>query len=679
MAKIIYVRARDNAVTLSFEGVPTPFRTENDGEIVASANTSDVNAIDISYAIDGALIVSAWQFDDFREVISFSGTTTASMGANRNAVVTRLNQIFSAGTGDLGSIKNISGINITSPQNGEVLVFNSTTKEFENETQRHTTTTALALDASNVLTLTQTNEKSQTSTVTVDLSTLATDLNTNIATTDLTVSSSRDLTLNSDLEFIIGQGGSFAVKTGQGAGRLYSDATTTRINGLAFPSSDGTSGQFISTNGSGTLSFQSLTSGNDNASVSVDNGDLKIEVQPRYIYETVKNVTAGTLTKGTPVKVTGAAGNTPEVIAADAATNYPAHFILLEDISADSTGGAISHGHINQVSVPDASIYSEGDALYLASSGGWALAKPTGTNQIQKLGVVLKVDTVSDTISGIVQGAGRTNDIPNIPNGQAWIGNSSGVATPTTLATVATSGAYSDLSGTPTIPTSGVDFDPVGTDNSTDVSINANANDVLRMNAGQILGAQDAAADKLVFWDDSAGKLTYATIGTNLTMTDTTLSASGGGGGAANMSQTFSAPTNPGEFQNGARLVVDAYGTNPAATAGTLSFFGNTAAAAVGAQSAAAAATGMLTVVTDAGDSDELLVEGVVKMSTATTTTLLPTTAKKGVPVYMSTTAGAVTTTAPSGTGEFVRVVGHVVDATNRTIYFKPDNTWLEL
>lgn len=235
-----------------------------------------------------------------------------------------------------------------------------------------------------------------------------------------------------------------------------------------------------------------------------------------------------------------------------------------------------------------------------------------------------------------------------------------------------------DISNTPTIPTSGVDFDPVGTDNSTDVSINANATDVLRMNPGQILGSQDAGADKLVFWDDSEGKLTYATIGTNLTMTADTLSASGGGG-SANMSQSFTAPTSIGEFQDGARLVTDAYGTAPAATAGTLVSFGNTNVAAVGAQSAAAAATGMLTFVTDAASGDELLVEGVIKVSTATTTALLPTTAKKGSPVYMSTTAGAVTNTAPSTAGDFVRVVGHVVDATNRTIYFKPDNTWLEL
>jgi hypothetical protein len=83
----------------------------------------------------------------------------------------------------------------------------------------------------------------------------------------------------------------------------------------------------------------------------------------------------------------------------------------------------------------------------------------------------------------------------------------------------------------------------------------------------------------------------------------------------------------------------------------------------------------MLTVVTDAASGDELLVEGVIKMSSNTGWS----TAKKGAPLYMSTTAGAVTTTAPSTAGEFVRVVGHVVDATNSTIYFKPDNTWLEL
>jgi hypothetical protein len=52
---------------------------------------------------------------------------------------------------------------------------------------------------------------------------------------------------------------------------------------------------------------------------------------------------------------------------------------------------------------------------------------------------------------------------------------------------------------------------------------------VLSAAAGEIT-ADDAAADKIVFWDDSASKLTYLTVGSNLTVTDTTIDASGGGG-----------------------------------------------------------------------------------------------------------------------------------------------------
>ena len=52
-----------------------------------------------------------------------------------------------------------------------------------------------------------------------------------------------------------------------------------------------------------------------------------------------------------------------------------------------------------------------------------------------------------------------------------------------------------------------------------------------------------------------------------------------------------------------------------------------------------------------------------------------------GKPVYISPTAGNFTMTAPSSSGQVVRIVGHVV-TTNvgfYTIYFRPDNTWIEL
>jgi hypothetical protein len=36
---------------------------------------------------------------------------------------------------------------------------------------------------------------------------------------------------------------------------------------------------------------------------------------------------------------------------------------------------------------------------------------------------------------------------------------------------------------------------------------------------------------RLVFWDDSASKLTYLTVGSNLTVSGTTITAAAGGGG----------------------------------------------------------------------------------------------------------------------------------------------------
>ena len=55
--------------------------------------------------------------------------------------------------------------------------------------------------------------------------------------------------------------------------------------------------------------------------------------------------------------------------------------------------------------------------------------KPTGTAFIQKVGQIIKVHASNGSIE--VFGAGRSNDVPNIPQDQLWLGNSSGVATPT--------------------------------------------------------------------------------------------------------------------------------------------------------------------------------------------------------------------------------------------------------
>lgn len=46
------------------------------------------------------------------------------------------------------------------------------------------------------------------------------------------------------------------------------------------------------------------------------------------------------------------------------------------------------------------------------------------------------------------------------------------------------------------------------------------------------LALADPAADRIMFWDDSAGAFTHLTVGSGLSIADTTIAASGGGGGA---------------------------------------------------------------------------------------------------------------------------------------------------
>ena len=47
--------------------------------------------------------------------------------------------------------------------------------------------------------------------------------------------------------------------------------------------------------------------------------------------------------------------------------------------------------------------------------------------------------------------------------------------------------------------------------------------------------------------------------------------------------------------------------------------------------------------------------------------------------LFVSTTAGDITATAPSGSGDIVRVVGYCLDASNGQIWFNPDGAFVEV
>lgn len=168
-------------------------------------------------------------------------------------------------------------------------------------------------------------------------------------------------------------------------------------SGLRYPTVDGTDGQVLLTDGSGELTFS------DNIT---------------YVY--VKNISSGTLTKGTPVHSTGTSGNTPEVIAASAslASTMPANFVLAENIATGTEGRAILSGRLTQV---DTNGFSEGDNVYVAPTGSYTITKPQGAgNLIQNIAIV---GSVGVNGSLFVYGSGRSNDVPNLPTGKIWVGN----------------------------------------------------------------------------------------------------------------------------------------------------------------------------------------------------------------------------------------------------------------
>jgi len=76
-------------------------------------------------------------------------------------------------------------------------------------------------------------------------------------------------------------------------------------------------------------------------------------------------------------------------------------------------------------------------------------------------------------------------------------------------------------------------------------------------------------------------------------------------------------------------------------------------------------ATGMLGIY----DGTNVLVRGFVQDPSFSFTT-------SGAPLYMGVTGG-ISTSAPTASGDYVRIIGYVADAANDRIYFCPDNTWV--
>jgi hypothetical protein len=185
---------------------------------------------------------------------------------------------------------------------------------------------------------------------------------------------------------------------------------------------DGADGQGVPTGGS---QFQLLRK------VSGDDYDTTWDYADRVTLE-VRFDEA--VSKGDPLYITGFNNgqNRITVAKADASdsSKMPSIGLAFADYSQNDNGQATSMGSLDDVNTQvSPNDFQEGDVLYVNAGGGLTNVKPTGTNLIQNVGKVGRRQQNNGEI--VVMAIGRSNDVPNIPDGQIWIGNASGVATPT--------------------------------------------------------------------------------------------------------------------------------------------------------------------------------------------------------------------------------------------------------
>ena len=138
----------------------------------------------------------------------------------------------------------------------------------------------------------------------------------------------------------------------------------------------------------------------------------------------VRNTTGASISKGSPVYISGHSGQNILISLADANASgqYPAIGLAAGTIANNSNGEVTVYGEIAGV---DTSSYSVGDVLYLSETAGELTnVRPSASGTaIQNIGKVARADANGIII---IAGSGRANDVPNLASGEVFIGNGSG-------------------------------------------------------------------------------------------------------------------------------------------------------------------------------------------------------------------------------------------------------------
>lgn len=216
------------------------------------------------------------------------------------------------------------------------------------------------------------------------------------------------------------------------------------------------------------------------------------------LYVDMLDHTAGTLTASSAIVVD--ASSKIDVINVDNIT-----------IDGNTISSTDTNGNINITPNGTGDLVLDGQNWPQADGSADQYLKTNGSGQLSWASIPSGSFTITD---------GTTSD--TFTTGQT-LTFSGGTDITTTVSDNQVSFAYSgntpaiyDNAGTPALYTgitaaevrTLIDVDQAGTDNSTDVTLNASLTDILSLSTQEISGV-DAGADAVIGWDDSAGKLTY--------------------------------------------------------------------------------------------------------------------------------------------------------------------------
>ena len=143
---------------------------------------------------------------------------------------------------------------------------------------------------------------------------------------------------------------------------------------------------------------------------------------------------------------------------------------------------------------------------------------------------------------------------------------------------------------------------------------------------------------------------------------------------------TFENQYDSGEYSG--KILRYSPGSNNTLTAGQIYYLRTTGAWALGDADAASTATLLLGVGLGGGaQTVGVLTEGFIRVPSTEILNTPGSGAVDGLPLYLSTTDGHFDFTAPSASGDIVRIVGYAIDdhSSDVLVYFNPDKTWIEI